>query len=158
MNHFHVFPGRARAWTRAFALVLLCTGSVPHAQATVTCPPPAIDEVSAYFSLWRGTLGSQAIQVILQAHAEDAGRVQGSYTLGDTPRHRILLAGEPSEDGTQLDLEESANGEDVTGTLTLAFPQQAAEAVACRRTLSGEWVDDQYSHPRPIQLERIIAW
>lgn len=150
-------------WSRRVCslLVALCTGIavqivIQTAQAEDTCP--ALDEhnIIPYIGTWQGRIGEAFVQVQIEQHAEDAQRVQGHYIYLDQPEHLIRIAGEPFSG--VLEIEESANGTDISGLWDLKFPTRATDLNLCFTQLQGMWQDAQFSNQKTLTLTRHVSW
>ncbi|MDB5775086.1 MAG: hypothetical protein JWP38_1219 [Herbaspirillum sp.] len=96
-------------------------------------------------AILRGTLGGAQIQMELHLKPGESGTLEGSYFIfGHT--QKIQLAGEFEEDA--LSMEESANGQDVSGLWDGAYDGA---------TLTGNWSTTEGVVVHPFVLKVIPA-
>lgn len=127
------------------------------ALADATCTKPDDAHIAPYLGTWEGMLGEQRIVLHLEPHSEDIQRVQGYYIQEENPSHHILFVGEQIKGF--FEGEESSNGSDISGLWELSFPTHAPTSNECYLTLHGEWIDQNFENPRPIQIERNrLSW
>ena len=129
-------------------LTLLLAGVViiAHAQKTneqsLNAAPQNLQELVSKPVLWRGTLGTEQIQLSLRPKKGEDG-LDGSYFIFGQGS-QILLAGEVDHD--DLMMEESHDGKDVSGEWEGSFSNGV---------LSGTWstLDGSISKPFVLNVE-----
>ena len=95
--------------------------------------------------VYRGTLGSNSIEMTLTQDKDAEDSVHGWYVvLGSAKPERVQLAGEWEDD--TLSLEESHNGIDVSGNVSAIFNADG---------FAGEWSDINGEHATDIALHRV---
>lgn len=116
--------------TGLFLLGLLMPVSV-FAGAESSSMPKTVAQQRSFSQpqVFRGQLGGKLIEMHLQPKKEEPESLEGYYLIGPDWKKKVLLAGEWS--GSQVSLEESENGTDVSGTL---------EAEWLEEGLSGNWM------------------
>ncbi len=104
---------------------------------------PAAPRVVA--GVYRGTFGSNAIEMTLTEDQDAEDSVHGWYVLLDSGHpERVQLAGEWEDD--TLTMEESRNGIDVSGSWSAIFSDDG---------FTGQWSDINGEHATDIVLHRV---
>ena len=121
-----------------FVLSLAGAAVFAHAQSAV---PQSLQELVRKPVVWRGTLGTEQIQLSLRPKKDEDG-LEGSYFVFGQGA-QILLAGEVDHD--DLMMEESRNGKDVSGEWDGSFKNGV---------LSGTWstLDGAVSKPFVLNM------
>lgn len=112
--------------------------------ATVSAAAPAAAGLFAKPLTLRGTLGDAKIEMHLQLKPDPTEGIQGSYVIAGQ-NAKILLAGE--SENTDVVMEESLNGKDVSGEWTGAL---------VGNTFSGTWstTDDAVTKPFVLVVQQ----
>jgi hypothetical protein len=100
--------------------------------------------------LLRGTLGDAQIQVTLRAKADIEDGIEGDYFVFGSSQ-KVLLAGEV--EGSDMFLEESENGTDVSGQWNGSFSSDTIKG----DTISGDWLSADGSVTKPFMLKAMRA-
>ncbi len=125
------------------------TSASPSAPAAPTAGSSAAAAASAPVArvvagVYRGTLGSDTIEMTLTQDKDAQDSVHGWYVvLGSAKLERVQLAGEWEDD--TLSLEESHNGVDVSGNWSAIFTDDG---------FAGQWSDINGEHATDFVLHR----
>ncbi|MGS0740602.1 hypothetical protein ACVBEF_02015 [Glaciimonas sp. GG7] len=124
-------------------------GAAQQAVAAGMNMPPVVaqvvDDLFAKPLVLRGTLGDATIEMRLQLKPDPTEGLQGTYSaIGQSAK--ILLAGE--YDGSDVIMEESVNGKDVSGEWSGKFDGT---------TFSGTWSTTDDAIAKPFVLKVQIA-
>lgn len=132
----------ARAAAFALLLVGVAAGAAPSTDP-VPASTPAVPRVVA--GVYRGTFGSNTIEMTLTEDKDSEDSVHGWYVLLDSAHpERVQLAGEWEDD--TLTMEESRNGIDVSGSWSAIFSDDG---------FSGQWSDINGEHATDVVLHRV---